>query len=341
MRWLLASCVFVFISAYLLAAERSAPDETALKPAYDNFVRSLSHESIRQKYAEAVRKLDSADANDIRQALIVLAATCEPEVIPWIAPHLDSSKPEIQIQAGSCLEKIVTEQTMKRRDFQQPHRIVIKPLGPGDLDLRPMAWIALKLLRKPDDGNSHAYAATMIGYLGLREFEGELRALLKSRHPAVTRAARHALEVLDLEPLAAFSPQELAAVEETVKAFGKLFQNKDEDQLALHIVPKDSLTKIVSPELLQSTDPDSLYGKIVSSNVQRFIALRAMCGDLSKINAVSFQPGTAVESKFYAAGVKVMKNAHLVLADADRLEIKIKIEALVFVGEKCFIAKID
>jgi hypothetical protein len=53
------------------------------------------------------------------------------------------------------------------------------------------------MLQQPDDGNTHAYAANMIGYLGLEEYEAELRGLLKSRHPVVTTAARRALGMIE------------------------------------------------------------------------------------------------------------------------------------------------
>jgi len=59
-----------------------------------------------------------------------------------------------------------------------------------------MSWVILKMLQKPDDGNTHAFAANMIGYGGFDEYQPELRELLKSRHPAVTTAARRALEML-------------------------------------------------------------------------------------------------------------------------------------------------
>jgi len=175
----------------------SSPDESALKQRYDAFVKSLKRERIAEEYAGALRQLDSADPSAVAAGVQTLAATGDPAVIPWIVPHLDSGNAEVRISAGACLEKVVSSHELKRRDDRHPDRIVIKPLGPGDLDLRPMAWVVLKMLRKPDDGSTHAYAATMIGYLNLREFEGQMRTLLKSRHPAVTRAAQAALEQLD------------------------------------------------------------------------------------------------------------------------------------------------
>ena len=160
-------------------------------------VKSLNHQVIRQHYPEAVRKLDSTDPKEVIVGLRILAATGEPAAIPWIVPHLESDNADVRISTGGCLENLVSGHELKRRDYRHSDRIVIKPPGPNDLNLKPVGWAILKMLRKPDDGNTHAYAATMIGYLGLREFEGELRTLLKSRHPAVTRAARNALTLID------------------------------------------------------------------------------------------------------------------------------------------------
>ncbi|HYT89953.1 MAG TPA: hypothetical protein VEL76_14700, partial [Gemmataceae bacterium] len=65
-----------------------------------------------------------------------------------------------------------------------------------DLDLRPLAWLVVRMLNRPDDGNTHAYAAVLIRYLELREFTPELRQLLQSRHPAVRDKAKWALAEL-------------------------------------------------------------------------------------------------------------------------------------------------
>ena len=93
-------------------------------------------------------------------------------------------------------DAVVATHELKRRDKSQPDKVVINPPGPGDVNLRPMSWVIHKMLRMPDDGNTHAYAADMIGYLGLSQYEGDLRQLLASRHPAVSQAASRALEML-------------------------------------------------------------------------------------------------------------------------------------------------
>ena len=147
--------------------------------------------------------------------------------------------------------------------------------------------------------------------------------------------------MLGVEQPGVFSKAELDAAGATGEAFGKLFRDKDEDNLALLLLPRELLPKVLSPQVLEKADLDVLYGKMVSGNTQRFVEFRATCGDLSKMSAIAFQAGTLVKSDFYAPGARVMKNSFVTLAYANRVEIKVKIEEMVFVGGKCYIAKID
>lgn len=186
------------LTAHALAAADPAPGPAAeaLKRQYDAFVASLNHRQMAEDYAGAVRSLDSADPKSQIAGIKTLAATDDLRAIPWIAPLLDCEDRQVRICAGQALSAIVASHELKRRDGARPERVVIKPPGPGDVNLRPMAWVILKMLRMPDDGNTHAYAANMIGYLGLSEHEADLRRLLASRHPAVSQAAGRALEML-------------------------------------------------------------------------------------------------------------------------------------------------
>jgi len=199
----------VFLMLAVVAAAAPPPDEQTLKQKYDAFIQSLDHKRVAGDYPKAVQKLDSTDPKEQIAAIKTLAATGEVEVIPWIVQFVDSEDRHVRIYAGLSLLNVVSSHELKRRDMSQPGRVVIKPPGPDDLDLKPMAWVIFKMLREPDDGNTHSYAANMIGYLGLKEFEDEVRVLLKSRHPAVTRAARNALEMLGVEQPDAFSEAEI------------------------------------------------------------------------------------------------------------------------------------
>jgi len=172
-------------------------DETVLKRAFDEFMGSLDLLTVTKDYPKAIRKLLSGDPEKQIEAVKTLGETGEPEVIPWLLPFLEADNNGVRIRAGSSLEKLVSSYVLKRRDKSVGEVVVIKALRPGDKDLRPLAWVVLKMFRKPDDGNTRAYAATMARYLGLHEFERELQQCLKSRHPAVSNKAKWALESLE------------------------------------------------------------------------------------------------------------------------------------------------
>ena len=207
----------------------SAHDEQALKCRYDDFVETLDIKQIAKDYPKAVERLDSEDPKEQLAGLKTLAATGDIETIPWIVPFLDSDDQHVRIYAGLHIQQIVSAHELKRRDMSRPETVVIKPRRPNDTNLTPLTWVVLKMLRKPDDGNTHAYAATMIGYLNLREFEGDLRQLLKSRHPAVTTSAQNALGMLGHETKAGFSNAQMKAAQVTAEAFAKVFAADDED----------------------------------------------------------------------------------------------------------------
>ncbi|MHC4866531.1 MAG: hypothetical protein ACYTEX_20845 [Planctomycetota bacterium] len=168
-----------------------------LKKRFDKFMAALDLLAVTRDYPKAVRKLLSADPAKQIEAVKTLAETADPNVIPWFLPFLEADDNTLRIWTGSSLEKLLSSLVLKRRDNSMPEVVVIKPLRPGDTDLRPLAWVVLKMFRKPDDGNTHAYAASMARYLGLHEFERELRQCLQSRHPAVSNKAKWALESLE------------------------------------------------------------------------------------------------------------------------------------------------
>ncbi len=136
-----------------------------------HFPKDRSIGQLAKDYPGAVRKLDSPDPKQQIVGIKTLAATDEVPAIPWIVPLIDSKDRNVRIHAGQALNALVASHELKRRDKSQPEKVVIRPPGPGDLDLKPMAWVILKMLRMPDDGNTHSYAANMIGYLKLGQFE--------------------------------------------------------------------------------------------------------------------------------------------------------------------------
>ncbi len=195
--WLLAS-----LMSTALAGQKALPpkyNEAELRKRYEAFLLELDYVKVATDYPKLIKDLLSGDSARQVAAAKVLGETGEPTVIPWLVPFLDSEEASVRIWAGSSIEKVISVWALKRRDLTQPDRVVLRPLASGELDLRPLAWIALKMFRKPDDGSTHAYAASVTRYLEAREFEDELRRSLQSPHPAVSEKAKWALQSLGLE----------------------------------------------------------------------------------------------------------------------------------------------
>ena len=160
-----------FASSQADVAPRPAkPNEEELRKSWDKFLQATDSQRVAKDYPKAIQNLKSAEADQQVAGLATLSATGEIEVIPWIVPLLDAPDARVRIHAALALDKLVSGLALKRRG--PPYdRVVLKPLGPKDPDLRPLAWVVLQMLKKPDNGNTHAYAATMIRYLELKDFE--------------------------------------------------------------------------------------------------------------------------------------------------------------------------
>lgn len=172
-------------------------DEAKLKKACEKLLASLKPQDLPSKYSPAVAALKGQDPKEQIEALQRLARGGDPNSLPLMVPLLEAPDPTVRIWAGAAVSQLVEQYTLRRRrDPKFGDRVVLKPLSPSDLDMRPLAWLVVQMLKKPDDGNTHAYAAVLISYLELREFVPDLRPLLQSRHPAVSTKAKWALEEL-------------------------------------------------------------------------------------------------------------------------------------------------
>jgi hypothetical protein len=172
------------------------PTEAALRTDYERFMHSLDFKQVVKDYPKAIDNLHSEDRSRQIAGLATLGGTRETEVIPWMVPLLDSSDPVVRLQAGHCIQELVTTICCQVRDPNKHGCLV--PVGPKNIDLRPLAWVADKLVKQPDDGETHVHAATLIRFLRLKEFEPDLRVMLQSRHHATSHNAHWALEELGL-----------------------------------------------------------------------------------------------------------------------------------------------
>jgi hypothetical protein len=174
--------------------------EEQLHEQYLAFLATLNPAKIEADYAGAVRKIRSANPDEREKGLQLLGNCDEIDAIALIVELLDSEDRSTRIDAGAALDNLVTSHELKRRDMSQGDKIVLLPRSPEDVDLRPLAWLILKMMRALDDGNTAAYAATMAAYLGLTELKSDLEKLLKSQHRAVSDTAADALLRLKNNP---------------------------------------------------------------------------------------------------------------------------------------------
>ncbi len=168
-------------------------NESHLKMDYEKFYEGLDKLQIAKDFPKVIENLLSDEIEKQTIGLKILGDSQDINAIPWIVQFLDRP---IKIYAGLALSKLVYSISIKRQDRNYPGTVILQPLEPNDIDLKPLAWIILKMLRMPDVGNTHAYAAEMIGYINLQSFDRELESLLHSEHPAVVNSAKNALQML-------------------------------------------------------------------------------------------------------------------------------------------------
>jgi hypothetical protein len=201
MPWWMAGWLACLVGT-ILADQRAMPakyDEQDLRNRYDAFLQELDYVTVASDYPNVIRDLLSGNSEKQVTAVKMLGESGDARVVPWLVSVLDSEDASLRIWAGSAIEKVISTCVLKRRDRTQPDRVVLRHRAAGEPDLRPLAWIALKMFRKADDGSTHAYAASVTRYLEIREFEDELRRCLRSKHPAVSEKAEWALRSLDFE----------------------------------------------------------------------------------------------------------------------------------------------
>lgn len=322
-------------------------DEAALKRQYDDFVKSLNYEALVQSYPKAIQDLRSQKVADQLAGIRVIGAIQDPVVIPWIAPLLDSSNASVRIWAGLALERVVSKHELKRRDMSRPDTIIIRDVGPNDVDLKPVAWVVHQMLSKRDDANVQAYAATMAGYLKLTDFAPTLTQLKSKPHPAVQRAAENALKMMGAvpdEPKAdvpeGLSEQDWSKAEDTLRDFGALFLAGNDDKLGVLMLPFEITDDVFSDQVIND-DANFVYRQMTLSAIERFLEYRRTFSDLSKFTVQTPVLGQKSESRRYRQGIHVMKNAYVELGNGNRLVIRIKIEDMVWWRGRWYITSID
>lgn len=152
-----------------------------------------------QGYPALVHDLQSEDPAERCQALRMLAASDEVDAIPFVVEAMLGTEDRAERTWAACaLRDIVAHHELKRRDFARPTGVHLLPRTPSHVDLRPLAWVVEEMLAMDrDDTNVCGSAATIVGYVGMKQFADELTALMDSPHPAMRNSVRYALALLE------------------------------------------------------------------------------------------------------------------------------------------------
>src|SRR5262249_12694989 len=113
-------------------------DEAKLKRDCEKLLASLKPQDLASKYGPAVAALKGQDPKEQIEALQRLAQAGDLNALPVMVPLLEAQDPTVRIWAGATVSQLVEQYTVRRRrDPRFGDRVVLKPLSPSDLDLRP------------------------------------------------------------------------------------------------------------------------------------------------------------------------------------------------------------
>ena len=137
------------------------------------------------------------------------------------------------------------------------------------------------------------------------------------------------------------SENETKAFGATCKAFAESFLKGDEGGLRKVCISKDLVLEVFSPKLLQH-GRDTLHKMIIEGNTKRFTEFRQKLGSLEGFKYVRAEHGYRLsKSEAHADPRLVLKNSYVVMAYANRLIVKIKLEELVYIGGKYHLTALD
>lgn len=331
----------VLVSAGVPSAGANSPanpETVARWERYEKMLAGLDVKRSRKTFPEAESHLQSSNPDQRVAVLRVLAASQDPGVLPWVIAHVESEDPAVAGEAQLALSRLVETISLKRRDPDHSDRVVLRPLGPGDPDLTGLEIILCGMLLRPDTGSSHAYAASMVGYLGLEGLAGPLETMLQSPHPAARDAAVQALRMLGRKPRL---PGGAGGREETAQAFAAAFLANDESVLERLVLPREGIPTTLAPTLVPEGDPGKAHQLLLDSNRAKFRELRAAFGDLTGFTVQSIEAGQAVLSGMYQPHIPSLRNTVILLTRGRALEIRLSLEDMVVYDGVVYLVKID
>ena len=140
---------------------------------------------------------------------------------------------------------------------------------------------------------------------------------------------------------AKLSEQEAKAFKSICRSFATSFLEKDEGSIRAMCISKQQIADVLSPKLIERAG-GKMHQVIVDGNTRAFVTLRQKLGNLEGFKFVRAEHGYRLKkSQWYPDPKPVLKNSYVVLADGNRLIVKIKLEELVFIDGKYHLVKLD
>jgi len=136
------------------------------------------------------------------------------------------------------------------------------------------------------------------------------------------------------------TPADVAAIEETAKAFAEAFKDNNPDTLQKLLLTHTVFADIVPADAIGA----NTYNELIAVNRACFKEWRSVFADLKKYDAywsVTVIPGERSEHKSWISPDAVIHNTFVELHYANRIKITLKLEDLVLIGGKCHILQID
>lgn len=183
---ILVAALILAVSVQAQQLQKAAPkyDEQEVERLFKVWVDGLDTMAVTSDYKKPIRDLLSADIHRQTAAIETLGSSGDIRVIPWLFPFINQENNTLRIFAGLSIEKVISAAIHQKPDGRAKRAT----------SLKPTAWIALQMFRKPDDGNTWCYASNITRLLRMKEFEDELTRAMGSKHPSVSEDAKNALE---------------------------------------------------------------------------------------------------------------------------------------------------
>ena len=196
--WLTVGLV-VTLGGTAWAFQRSKPpkyDEREMRRQYEAYLPALDFVGLASEQPKLIQDLMSGNPEWQRAAVETLGQSRDLRAVPWMVWLLDSEDWILQTMTGASIYCVISSFPVEQPADSRPDAATVRQPANPKTDIRPFAWVVLKMIRNPC---AEGYAIRLAGHMKLAEFEDELRRFLRSRQTATSEDAKDALQKLGFE----------------------------------------------------------------------------------------------------------------------------------------------